>query len=85
MSQPFTDSTDLQGLVAQLSARLTVLEEQVATLQASQKVPDDVMVAISAAVAAFLGHKATIKAVRFRPARNWTTEARGRVHNRAVR
>ena len=85
MSQPTTDTADLQALVAELTARLTALEGQVATLQGNQKVPDDVMVAISAAVAAFLGHKATIKAVHFRPARNWTTEARGRVHTRSVR
>lgn len=79
------NTADLQALVAELSERLAALEGEVAGLKANQQVPDDVMVAISAAVAAFLGHKATIKAVKFRHGRNWTTEARGRVHNRSVR
>ena len=56
-----------------------------ATLKANQQVPDDVMVAISAAVAAYLGHKATVKAVRLKTGRNWSTESRGRVHNRSVK
>ncbi|MGO4957245.1 hypothetical protein ACTQ49_08230 [Luteococcus sp. Sow4_B9] len=74
----------LQALVAELSERLTALEDRVATLEGNQQIPDDVMVAISAAVAAFLGHKATVKAVRLRNSRSWSTEARGRVHNRSV-
>lgn len=78
-------TADLQALVADLSQRLSALEGEVATLRSQQRVPDDVMVAISAAVAAFLGHKATVKAVRMRTSRNWATEARGRIHNRTVK
>ncbi|WP_420175956.1 hypothetical protein [Luteococcus sp. OSA5] len=77
-------TADLQALVAQLSQRLEALESRVSTLESNQHIPDDVMVAISAAVAAFLGHKATVKAVRLRSSHSWSTEARGRVHNRSV-
>ena len=77
-------TADLQALVADLSSRLPALEGEVAGLKANQQVPDDVMVAISAAVAAFLGHKATVQAVPLRQGRNWSTESRGRLHNRSV-
>ncbi|GAA1390370.1 hypothetical protein [Luteococcus peritonei] len=79
------NTEQLEALVAELSQRLEALEGEVATLKANQQIPDDVMVAISAAVAAYLGHKATVKAVRLKTGRNWSTESRGRVHNRSVK
>ena len=79
------NTAQLEALVAELTERLSALEGEVATLKANQQVPDDVMVAISAAVAAYLGHKATVKAVRLKTGRNWSTESRGRVHNRSVK
>ena len=79
------NTEQLEALVAELTERLSALEGEVATLKANQQVPDDVMVAISAAVAAYLGHKATVKAVRLKTGRNWSTESRGRVHNRSVK
>lgn len=78
-------TAELEALVADLSKRLAALEGEVAELRANQEIPEDVMVAISAAVAAYLGHKATVKAVRLRQGRNWSTESRGRVHNRSVK
>ena len=79
------NTAQLEALVAELTERLSALEGEVASLKANQQVPDDVMVAISAAVAAYLGHKATVKAVRLKTGRNWSTESRGRVHNRSVK
>ena len=79
------NTAQLEALVAELTERLSALEGEVATLKANQQIPDDVMVAISAAVAAYLGHKATVKAVRLKTGRNWSTESRGRVHNRSVK
>lgn len=79
------NTAELQALVAELSKRLEALEGEVSSLKANQQVPDDVMVAISAAVAAYLGHKATVKAVRLNTGRNWSAESRGRVHNRSVK
>ena len=84
-SMSHDNSADLQALVAELSERLAALEGEVAAMKAQQRIPDDVMVAISAAVSAYLGHKATVKAVRLRGSRNWAAEARGRVHNRSVK
>ena len=79
-----SDSPDLQALVQQLVERVGQLEEEVAVLRSAQTVPDDVMVAISAAVSAFLGHKAKVRAVHFAAGRAWAQEGRGRVHNRQV-
>lgn len=78
-------TADLQALVTELSQRLTALEGEVADLKANQQIPEDVMVAISAAVAAFLGHKAKVKAVRLRSSHSWSHESRGRLHNRQVK
>ncbi|MEL4505416.1 hypothetical protein AAEX63_10270 [Luteococcus sp. H138] len=77
-------TAQLQELVADLSKRLTALEGEVASLKANQQIPEDVMVAISAAVSAYLGHNAKVRAVHLRNHRNWATETRGRAHYRAV-
>ncbi|MFZ2260220.1 MAG: hypothetical protein WAV52_05655 [Luteococcus japonicus] len=77
-------TAQLQELVAELSKRLTALESEVAGLKANQQIPEDVMVAISAAVSAYLGHNAEVKAVHLRNRNNWATESRGRAHFRAV-
>ncbi|MEL4357657.1 MULTISPECIES: hypothetical protein [unclassified Luteococcus] len=77
-------TAQLQELVADLSQRLTALEAEVASLKANQQIPEDVMVAISAAVSAYLGHNAKVKAVHLRNRSNWATETRGRAHFRAV-
>lgn len=78
------NTADLQALVGELTKRLEALEGEVATLKASQAIPEDVMVAISAAVAAFLGHDAKVRAVHMRGGRNFAVESRGTVHNRRV-
>ncbi len=75
---------DLQQLVVQMQQRLGELESQVAELKAQQVIPDDIVMAISAAVAAFLGHKAKVRAISLSGGRRWATENRGRVHDRSV-
>lgn len=85
-AQPTTSSSDadLHALVQQLLARVDSLEAEVNDLRASQAVPDDVVVAIGAAVAAFLGHKARVRAIRLSGTNRWATEERATMHNRAV-
>lgn len=79
-----TDTSQLLTHLEALTARVDALEAQVGALQKNQRIPQEDLIAISAAVAAYLGHSATVKAVRFRQSSAWTSEARGRVHNRQV-
>lgn len=81
---PHAPEVDLQALVQQLLARVDSLEAEVNDLRAAQAVPDDVVVAIGAAVAAFLGHKARVRAIRLSGTNRWATEERATMHNRAV-
>ncbi|MGD7733051.1 hypothetical protein ACQCX5_08820 [Propionibacteriaceae bacterium G57] len=67
-----------------LTARIADLESQVRALKKNQRIPEEDIIVIAAAVAAYLGHKATVKAVRFRQSSAWTQEGRERVHNRQV-
>ncbi|WP_347347228.1 hypothetical protein [Nigerium sp.] len=75
---------ELQALVADLTTRLSALEGQVSELRSNEEISEDTMVAISAAVAAFLGHKAKVRAVRLHGSRGWAQEGRERVHDRSV-
>lgn len=72
----------LSGRVESLDAALADIREQVP----SQEVPEDVVIAISAAVAAFVGHRARLKQVRYRTGSDaWTQHGRAAVHRRDVR
>lgn len=75
---------ELQEQVAALTERVTSLEAQLAAIGAEKEIPETDLIAIGAAVAAYFGHKAKIRAVRFRHQENWAAAARGRVHNRSV-
>jgi len=75
MSQTQTDPVaELKALVAQLSARLQTLEEQAAHWH--PQVNDDVLLAIAAACAAYLGKRATIKQVHLRRGSTWASQGR---------
>lgn len=78
------DPAALADQVAALAERITQLEAEVASLHASRPVPEEDLVVIAAAVAAYLGYDARVKAVRFAQSNRWTTEGRGKVHNRTV-
>ncbi len=73
-----SDTTDtvaeLKTLVAELLARVQTLEE-VAAKQHPQ-VNEDVVLAITAACAAFLGKRATVKQVHLRRGVTWAAQAR---------
>ena len=61
-------NAEMLAVVRELSDRVARLEHELETLRRRSEpgVPDDVVVAISAAVAAFLGHRAKVKQVHYR-------------------
>ena len=63
---------DLKALVADLAGRVQMLEEEAA--QRHPLVSEDTMLAISAAVAAYLGKRATVKQVHLRRGGAWATQ-----------
>ena len=85
-----TDDTvaELKALVALLSTRLQMLETSYQTLETSHQaleekaalwhpeVSDEVLLAISAACAAYLGERATIKQVHLRRGSAWASQGR---------
>lgn len=75
---------ELRDAVVSLTEKISGLESKVARLEAQQAIPDADLVAIGAAVAAYLGCKAKVRAIRFGSQSRWATETRGRVHDRSV-
>jgi methylmalonyl-CoA carboxyltransferase large subunit len=80
--------------VAELLATMQVLAERVEQLESElaavrtkvppEEVPAEVVVAISAAVAAFLGHRARLTQVHYRTGAAWTQQGRAAVQRRDV-
>ncbi|MGA4669010.1 hypothetical protein ACPCG0_04290 [Propionibacteriaceae bacterium Y1923] len=79
-----SDNSELLAAIEALTAKVDALEAQVQKLAKSQRIPEEDLVAISAAVAAYMGHSVKVKAVRFRQSSAWTSESRSKVHNRQV-
>jgi methylmalonyl-CoA carboxyltransferase large subunit len=65
-SAPDPSVAELLEVVRRLSERIGRLEEAVARLDPLAEPPEDVVIAISAAVAAFLGNRAKVKQVHYR-------------------
>lgn len=72
---------ELQALVEQLVGRLDAAEAEIAELRkrSDASIPEDVIIAISAAVSAFLGNRGKIKAVRYSRHRTWAMQGRQQV------
>jgi methylmalonyl-CoA carboxyltransferase 12S subunit len=68
---------ELQALVAELGARLHELEEE----RAARPVGEDVLLAISAACAAYLGKRAVVKQVHLARGSAWATAGRSGVQH----
>lgn len=68
--------TALQEQFAALAARVDQLEGDLAAVRAGAPLDADVVLAISAAVAAYLGKRATVKQVRLRRASSWSAQGR---------
>ena len=67
---------ELLELVRSLAGRVEQLEAAVAREDPLGEVPEDVVVAISAAVAAFLGHRAKVKQVHYRTGAAYAQQGR---------
>ena len=79
-----TTLQELRDAVAALTEKVSVLEARVATLEAQQEIPEADLIAIGAAVAAYFGHKAKVRAIRYGSQTRWAAASRGRVHDRSV-
>ena len=74
MSQTDDIVGELRALVGELTARVDTLEQRAA--QRHPEVSEDVLLAISAACAAYLGKRATIKQVHLRRGSAWASQGR---------
>ena len=70
--EPSATIAELKALVAELAGRVQTLEAEAA--QRHPSVSEDTMLAISAAVAAYLGKRATVKQVHLRRGGAWATQ-----------
>ncbi|MBO3142497.1 hypothetical protein [Dermatophilus congolensis] len=78
----------LRVLVQDLSARVERLESRIAELHDPEEISEDVILAISAAVAAALGKRATIKQIHFasKSGSGWADQGRSDIqHSHTIR
>ena len=74
------DVAALQRLVADLSARVEKLEADLKVRRAAAAKPtEEIMMVISAAVAAYLGKKATLRQVHLTHATTWASQGRAAI------
>ena len=74
MSETSDTVAELKALVAELATRVQTLEELAA--KQHPEVSEDMLLAISAACAAYLGKRATIKQVHLRRGSTWASQGR---------
>lgn len=75
---------ELDDKLYALTERIATLEARLAALEAKQRIPEEDLVLIGAAVAAYFGHKAKVRAVRFGSQTRWAAATRSRVQDRSV-
>ena len=75
-------NAELLELVRSLQDRVNTLEGEIKSIKLlnAQNVPEDVIIAISAAVAAYLGHKAKRRAGHFTRSAAWQSTTRRSQH-----
>jgi len=71
-NEPTETIAELKALVAELVARVEALEQEAA--QRHPEVSEEVLLAISAACAAYLGERAKVKQVHLRRGGAWATQ-----------
>lgn len=75
------DEAELLDLVKSLTERIEGMEIKIKALELHcQDVPEETMVAIAAAVAAYLGHRAKRRQPHFTTGRNWASNTRRSQH-----
>ena len=84
MSEPTPEPTvaELMDVVRSLSERVEQLEAAISRQPPAPQVPEDVVIAISAAVAAFFGHRAKVKQVHYRTGAAYAQQGRAVVQGR---
>ena len=75
---------ELRATIASLSEQMKSLQSRVDSLEGQQQVPEADLVLIGAAVAAYFGHKAKVRAIRYGSQSRWAAATRGKVHDRSV-
>ncbi|AKK02576.1 hypothetical protein [Corynebacterium epidermidicanis] len=82
MTEP--TNVELQELVEKLARRLDEVESELAELKkrSDQEVSEDVLLAISAAVSAYLGNRGKVKAVKLARHSTWAAQGRQQVQTR---
>ncbi len=76
---------ELRVIIGQLVEQMEALQARVDGLEGHHdQIPQGDLVLIGAAVAAYFGHKAKVKAVRYGAQTRWAAATRGRVHDRSV-
>ena len=75
---------ELRATIASLTEQMKALQARVETLEGHEMVPEADLVLIGAAVAAYFGHKAKVRAIRYGSQSRWAAASRGRVHDRSV-
>ena len=78
MSPEVSSEQELLVAIRELTERVAALEAEVAAVRARQEqdIPEEVVLAISAAVASFLGHRAKVKQVHYRTGQAWAQQGR---------
>jgi methylmalonyl-CoA carboxyltransferase large subunit len=88
VTEPTPTEIPVEQTVAELLETVRALTERVGQLEASLHeqeaagVPEEVVIAISAAVAAYLGHRAKIKQLHYRTGATWAQQGRAVVQGR---
>ena len=76
---------ELRATIASLTEQMQALQARVASLEEHHDaIPEADLVLIGAAVAAYFGHKAKVRAIRYGSQSRWAAASRGRVHDRTV-
>lgn len=80
------ESEDKDLMIATLNKRVAALESQMGCVQGdTQGVDEDVLTAISAAVAAYLGNDGSVEAVHYAPSSSWVRAGRRALQNHTIR
>lgn len=80
-------AAELLAAVRTLTARVASLETEVAELRAAvprTELPADVVMAISAAVAAYLGQRAKVRQIHYRTGAAWAQQGRVAVQGHQI-